>query len=155
MEELIVILLIAMIFAGILVLWIAVTNKRALREMEHRERLAMIQRGLMPAPETDPLGFEAATTTATETSSPSQRWRSAGIIIIGLGLALMMLLTFTVGEPGVGIGVGGAFAILGAAVLLNGTHLSRNDAYRPRARIAVRPPSPSEPPNFPPQGPLG
>ena len=28
--------------------------------MEHRERLAMIQRGLVPAPETDPLGFESA-----------------------------------------------------------------------------------------------
>ena len=28
--------------------------------MEHRERLAMIERGLMPSPESDPGGFETA-----------------------------------------------------------------------------------------------
>jgi hypothetical protein len=110
-------------------LYLAMTNRRALREMEHRERLAMIQRGLIPSPETDPLAFEAATAGSYD-GRRSERWRSAGITIIGFGLALMMLLSFTAGEPGVGIGVGGAFAVLGFTLLLNGTQLGRTDPPR-------------------------
>ena len=47
-----------MIFAGVAVLWLAMSNRRALREMEHRERIALIQAGIVPAPEADPLAFE-------------------------------------------------------------------------------------------------
>ena len=46
-----------MIFAGVAVLWLAMSNRRAVREMEHRERIALIQAGIVPAPEADPLAF--------------------------------------------------------------------------------------------------
>ena len=58
-ESLVLLVVSVMIVGGIAVLWIAMANRRALREMEHRERIAMIQAGMVPAPEADPLAFEA------------------------------------------------------------------------------------------------
>src|SRR5688500_9309583 len=102
-----------MILAGVAVLWIAVWNRRQIREMQHRERLAMIDRGLIPSPELDPAGFETRSGLGAPPSDASNRSRSAGVLLIGFGFGLMMLLGFTVGEPEVGIGIGGAFALLG------------------------------------------
>ena len=84
-----------MIFAGVAVLWLAMSNRRALREMEHRERLAMIQAGMVPAPEADPLAFETQLEPHPTTLSRKDRWRTAGTLTVGLGLALLVLLSFT------------------------------------------------------------
>jgi hypothetical protein len=132
-EEVVIVFMSVIVFAGLGVLWMAMTSRRAVREMEHRERLAMIQRGLVPAPESDPLGFEAAVGPFDEHSLRSERWRTAGTLTIGLGLALATLLTFTADEFGIGFGIGGAFVILGAAILLNGLQLSRSRRPLPRA----------------------
>ena len=57
-EEVIVVMLCALgILAGVAVIWMAMQSRRQIREMEHRERLAMIERGLVPAPESDPAGI--------------------------------------------------------------------------------------------------
>jgi hypothetical protein len=139
-----------MIFGGLAVLWMAMSNRRALREMEHRERLAMIQRGLMPAPEADPLGFEAAMAGTLEGGNPrSEKWRTAGITFVGLGLGLMLLLSFAAGEPGVGIGVGGAFAILGGALIVNSAQVTRSSS-RYRSHLPSSPPPPPSTPGDPP-----
>jgi hypothetical protein len=131
-EQVILIVLSLMIFAGVAVLWLAMANRRALREMEHRERIAMIQAGMVPAPEADPLAFEAQLETPSTSLSRKDRWRTAGTLTIGFGLALGVLLTF-VGEMGIGFAVGGAFAVLGASFLLNGALLS-TPAPRPMVR---------------------
>lgn len=146
-EEVVLIILTLMIFGGLGILWMAMTNRRAVREMEHRERLAMIQRGLVPAPETDPLAFETQFTPPS-TSKP-ERWRAAGVVIIGLGLALMMLLTFTTREPELGIGVGGAFVVLGATFVVNASlrRADRGFYYPPPQNAGYRPPRPPQPPN--------
>ena len=103
--------------AGVATLWIAMHSRAKARELEHRERMAMIERGLAPAPEKDPAAFEQR---LMPVASPrTVRTRSAGVILIGFGLALMVLITFTVGAPEIGIGVGGAFAVLGAAFVVN------------------------------------
>ena len=137
------------VFGGLGVLWLAMTSRRAVREMEHRERLAMIQRGLLPAPESDPLGFEEGVEAFSSAGLKSERWRTAGTLTVGLGIALMILLTFSAGEFAVGFGVGGAFAALGAAILYNGMQLGR--AQRTRRPYARRPfpdsPPPAEPPS--------
>ena len=151
-EEVIVFLMSLMILAGVAVLWMAMQSRRRIREMEHRERLAMIERGLIPSPELDPGGFErrAGIAPALE-SSRAARSRSAGVIMIGFGLALMMLISFAAGTPGVGIGVGGAFALLGAAFLFNAM-LSRSEpeplrpsGRPPQRRDAEAPLPPTEP----------
>jgi hypothetical protein len=121
-----------MILAGVAVLWMAMQNRRTLREFEHRERLAMIDRGLMPPPERDPAGFESRSGVGAQPErSGATRSRSAGIIMIGFGLALMMLIAFAAREPEVGIGIGGAFALLGAAFIFNAAALNRRDSAQP------------------------
>jgi hypothetical protein len=146
-QEVVLIILTMMIFGGLGILWMAMTNRRAVREMEHRERLALIQRGLVPAPESDPLAFE--TQFAPASAAKPERWRAAGVVIIGFGLALMMLLTFTTREPELGIGIGGAFVVLGATFVVNASlrRADRGYYYPPPQNGQYRPPRPPGPPN--------
>src|SRR3954447_25628958 len=91
----VIIFLVLTIVAGVILMIAAMNNRRRVREMEHRERLAMIERGVMPSPETDPAGFEAAaglTPSNPEAPANSQRYRSAGVLLIGIGLGLMFLI---------------------------------------------------------------
>ena len=130
------------IFAGVAVLWMAMQNRRMQREFEHRERLAMIERGLVPPPELDPAAFESRTgLTGQQEPRSASRSRSAGIIMIGFGLGLTMLLSFAAGEPEVGVGIGGAFALLGAAFIFNSMAGGRRES--------------SHLPPLPPRSPLG
>src|SRR5436305_6817889 len=91
-------------------------NKSRLRELEIRERIAMIERGLVPPPEVDPAGFERRLRRIDEIQRrmprTSSRHRRAGIIIMGVGFGLMVLISFAGDEPGSGIGVGGFLVIL-------------------------------------------
>ena len=59
-EDAMVLIMTTFILAGAGLMLGTIVNRRKIREMEHRERLAMIERGLMPSPETDPMRFEAA-----------------------------------------------------------------------------------------------
>jgi hypothetical protein len=135
-----------MVVGALVVLWIAMNSRRQVREMEHRERLAMIERGLVPPPEVDPAAFEQrllARRAAFENPS-SVRSRSAGVMMIALGIAFIFLVGFAGGEPDVGIGVGGAFAVLGAAFFLNALLLSRSRP-EPRAPDPLPPLQPRQP----------
>jgi hypothetical protein len=143
-EEVVLIMALFGIVAGVLVIWMAMQSRRQFREMEHRERLAMIERGLMPSPESDPVGFERVLGSSGALSDSSSRARSAGITTVALGLGFAFLLTFTAGEPGVGIGIGGAFAILGLGFLINASMSSnRRSGYVPPSYTPPsRPPTP-------------
>ena len=146
------------IMAGVVVIWLAMQSRRHFREMEHRERLAMIERGLVPSPESDPQAFERAISmTSRNDSQASSRARSAGVMMIALGFGFMFLLSFTAGEPGVGIGIGGAFAILGVAFFVNSMLSSRSathttsyspTSYQPRPPRPEPRPEPRDPPTF-------
>jgi hypothetical protein len=128
-EELIVVIMMGLIIMSALaVIWMSMNSRRQIREMEHRERLAMIERGLVPPPEVDPAGFERGLGKRLETEG-TVRFRSAGIMMIGLGAALAVLVTFTAGEAAVGFGIGLAFAALGAAFLANAAMLGRSQQY--------------------------
>ena len=65
---------------------IVLTLSRArVRELEVRERIAMIERGLVPPPEVDPRGFDRAMYRYDRQRSKSPgRHRRAGIAIMGL-----------------------------------------------------------------------
>ena len=143
-EELIVVMISTLgILSGVAVIWMAMQSRRQIREMEHRERLAMIERGLVPAPEVDPAAFERRFSSPRAAESPSAvRARSSGVIMIALGLAFMFMLSFAAGAPGVGIGIGGAFALVGAGFFVNSVLMSRSDAYRPHVSNS----NPIEPP---------
>lgn len=127
------------------------TARSRIRELEIRERIAMIERGLVPAPEVDPRGFERAMArheTVVMRKAPA-RSRSAGVIFMGMGAALMFLIGFAGGEPGVAIGVGGAIIIIGLAFVVNGMVSPGRDLPN-LERYA--PSSPPVPPPAPPAG---
>src|SRR5213596_79236 len=86
-------------------------HRARVRELEIKERIAMIEKGLVPPPEVDPRGFDRAMSRydrryEMRRSSP-QRHRRAGITLIGIGLGLMVMIAFAGEEPQVAIGVGG------------------------------------------------
>jgi uncharacterized protein DUF6249 len=124
----IVLFLLFTIVAGVVLMIAAMNNRRRIREMEHRERLAMIERGVVPSPETDPAAFEAATGFAEggkESADPTQRYRTAGVLLIGFGLGLIFVIGVAAGAPAAGLGIGGAWISLGAASILNYWLMSR------------------------------
>ncbi|HYM22207.1 MAG TPA: hypothetical protein VEU08_03335 [Vicinamibacterales bacterium] len=115
-----------------IVAWVVVAvvnsmSRARVRELEIRERIAMIERGLVPAPEADPGGFDRAMDRYDRMRYRYERrgyrrhgrYRRAGITLMGVGFGLMFMLAFLTGEPRIGLGVGGFLAILGIAFFLN------------------------------------
>ena len=92
-------------FSGVFLIFLAMRARSEGLERQHRERMAMIERGHIP-------------TTAPQVSRASSRSLSLGIIIVGLGLALMTIISIAGGSPDVGIGIGGAIVIVGAAFVV-------------------------------------
>src|SRR5437588_11757099 len=101
---------------------IAATNARArVRELEIRERIAMIEKGLMPPPEVDPRGFDRAMDRydRIQWSTSAARHRRAGIVLLAIGIGLFFMIAIAGGETSAGVGVGGFLAVLGLACLVN------------------------------------
>lgn len=116
------------IVGGIVLLALTVMRGQRQAEFRHRERMAMIERGMAPP---DPVLGDAVLQRAHSFKL------QFGILMCGLGMALLLLITFTAGAPGIGFGVGGAFAMLGVAFIVS--------AYATR-RDGPSPPPPSLPP---------
>ena len=107
---------------------VAITSIRAearLRELRIRERIAMIEKGLVPSPEVDPRGFDRAMGRQQQTYSRARRHRSAGITLIGVGFGLMLLIAMLSTSVRTGLGVGGFLVIVGLACLINSLFESR------------------------------
>src|SRR5436309_9971634 len=94
---------------------VSIVTKGRIRELEIRERIAMIEKGLVPPPEVDPRGFERvmdrydrvrqATDAPWRRSASSGRHRRAGVTLMGLGFGLMLLISVAGEAPEAGIGV--------------------------------------------------
>ena len=116
------------IAGGVLVVVSALRYRAKIVEMTHRERLAMIERGLVPPSE---LPASPAQETRQRRAARSSRLLSAGIVIVGFGLGLAILIAFTSGESDIAIGIGGAVAIVGTAMIVTALVVHR-DADVPR-----------------------
>lgn len=111
------------ILGGVAVVVVSIVSKARLRELEIRERIAMIERGMVPAPETDPRGFDRAMN-RMETfnrlrGSAAARHRRAGIVLMGVGFGLMVLIGFTGSDAHDAFGVGGFLVVMGLAFFIN------------------------------------
>jgi hypothetical protein len=117
----------AVVIVGLGMVVYAFVARQRLRELAMRERIALIERGLLPAPEVDPARFERLVTPAARpVNASAHRYRSAGVMLMGLGVAILILLAFAAGVPEVGFGVGGGLAALGAAVFFNGMLMAQS-----------------------------
>jgi hypothetical protein len=104
-------------FAYIIVLTL---SRARVRELEVRERIAMIERGLVPPPEVDPRGFDHAMHVYERTRQRAPgRHRRAGVTLMGVGFGLVMLIGVAGDNISAGIGVGGFFVIMGLAFFIN------------------------------------
>src|SRR6266478_1670917 len=88
-------------------------HKARVRELEVRERIAMIERGLVPPPEVDPRGFDRAMSRYDRRrANGPYRHRRAGVALVGVGLGLMLMIGIAGHEPSQAIGVGGFLVVL-------------------------------------------
>jgi hypothetical protein len=112
---------IAIILGSFAFLIVALLARTRIRELQIKERIAMIERGLVPPPEVDPRGFDNAISRLErrETRHGAGRHRRAGVTLIGVGFGLMVLIAFTAGEPSVAVGVGGFLVVVGLAFFVN------------------------------------
>jgi hypothetical protein len=114
-EELFATVFVIGMFAGVFIVYLGLRQRSQQLEMRHRERMAMIERGLIPLSEASagPQGRRIDGRPA-----PSTHSLSLGIVVVGFGLALMTIISIAGGAPEAGVGVGGAIAILGAAFIV-------------------------------------
>lgn len=136
-EELFASVFVLVVFSGVFIVVMGLRQRSQQLEMQHRERMAMIERGIVPAPETVATGGHRAT------GAGASRSLSLGIVIVAVGLGLMTLIGVAFGEAEAGVGVGGAIAILGAAFIV------RALVVRPASSPSAPPPLPPPPGQMP------
>src|SRR6266545_259044 len=123
---------------------IATLSRARVRELEIRERIAMIEKGLVPPPEVDPHGFDKAMDRYDRYDRYSvrapRRHRSAGVTLMGVGFGLMVLIAFAGESPSSALGVGGFLVVIGFAFFLN----SLFDRHDPPPMAAAPRPGPVE-----------
>lgn len=117
------------VFGGFVLLGLTVWRGVKQAEFRHRERMAMIERGMTPP---DQVLGDAALRKAHGFKM------TLGIMLCGFGLALMMLISFAAGAFGIGFGVGGAFVMVGLAFVVAAFSSKRESE-------AVAPPPPLPP----------
>lgn len=105
------------VFAGVFIVFMGLRQRSQHLEMQHRERMAMIERGIVPGPED--AFVHGGHRPAAGRSGYSARSMSLGIIVVAIGLGLMTIISVAGEAPETGIGVGGAIAIIGAAFIIN------------------------------------
>ncbi len=113
------------IVGGFALLWMTVHRGFKQAEFRHKERMAMIERGLTPP---DPVLGDMALQRAHGFKM------TLGILTCGLGLALLLLIGFAAGEPAVAFGVGGAFVMLGLALVVSAFNTRREERTAAEAR---------------------
>lgn len=136
------------IIGGITAAIVSTIMRARVRELEIRERIAMIERGLVPPPEKDPQGFERALSRYEHVRGAAEwrggraaRYRSVGITLMGIGFGLMVMISFAGGAVDEGIGVGGFIVLIGLAFFVNGLFGGRgSEAGVPPPRQAGEPP---------------
>jgi hypothetical protein len=146
-EELFAVVFVIGMFAGVFIVYMGLRQRSQQIEMQHRERMAMIERGQIPLSEPASVRHSVERQPVYH-DVPSNRAMSVGIIVVGLGIALMTIISIAGESPEVGVGVGGAIAVLGGAFIVRsllvrpetltprqeyrqGTPLSRQDAPPP------------------------
>jgi hypothetical protein len=128
------------IIGGISVAIATTISKGKVRELEIRERIAMIEKGLVPPPEVDPAGFDRAMVLHDRPGGPGRGLRRAGITIMGVGFGLAVLVAFAGNNIRAAIGVGGFLVIVGLAFLINSLFETQHDRNTPIPPIARTPP---------------
>jgi hypothetical protein len=128
--------------AGVTIIYMGLRQRAYSLELLHRERMAMIERGLVPPPEMQ--SYRGYDHQATRARGASTRALTAGIVVVALGLGFMTLIGVAAEAPNVAIGLGGAIVIIGAAFIIISIVSGRTQPERPPSATA-----PATPPEIP------
>jgi hypothetical protein len=103
------------------------------REHVHRERLAMIERGLVPPPEADPGQFERMMDwhPSRGTEMRADHSRRVGIILVALSIGFGVMMYFLNDDIRRGVGVGALLFLIGVAFLVNAMFEARSARNQP------------------------
>jgi hypothetical protein len=123
----------AVVLGGMALIAVMLRGRQRLRELAIQQKIALIEKGLVPSPEADPARFEALVGRRRPVNARAARYRSAGVFIIGFGCATFLLLCFAAGIPEVAFGIGGGIAVIGAAAFINGTLADDDPSDLPNA----------------------
>ena len=156
-EVLFLIGVITAIAAGVTIVMMGINQRTNQLEMRHRERMAMIERGMMPPsegrfPEAEP---HVVSFHEKRRGAASRSQMTFGIVLIGAGLAFMTIVGIAADTPSVAIGIGGAFVVFGAALIVI-SQVARpvetvTTAAHPRHHpVPTAPPAAAAPPPIPP-----
>jgi len=119
------------------------------RELEIRERIAMIEKGMIPPPEVDPAGFERRLHRMRHLRQAggfaASRHRRAGITLMAVGFGLMVLLALAADTVRVGVGVGGFLVVLGVGFCLNSFFELQHELPHEPPSSSAEPPPPLAP----------
>jgi hypothetical protein len=129
---------IAVMITGVVILLAGLRHRAKMLELVHRERVAMIERGMMP-PELNPILAESHR--LRDGGAARGRSFSVGILVVGFGLALMTVIAIAGGDTTSGVGIGGAIAILGAAFIVRSVLTSAPQRMPPSAPSSTPQPS--------------
>jgi hypothetical protein len=94
------------------------------REHLHRERLAMIEKGVVPPPEADPKQFERMMDWHPSAAGGYDRGAGSlrtGLILVAVGIGIALMRYLQAGDvfAGRGLGAGVFLVVLGIAFLVN------------------------------------
>jgi hypothetical protein len=98
------------VIGGFAIAFYAIWMKSKAREMRHRERMAMIEKGLVPPQPAEPF--------AVGDSKPGKARRDSGIMMVCIGIALMMFFGLSSGNWR-SVWIGGFVLMFGVASLLS------------------------------------
>jgi hypothetical protein len=113
-EELFAAVFCLVVLSGVFIVYMGLRQRSQQLEMRHKERMAMIERGISPASESSRVAAVIAAR-----SMPSSRSLTLGIVIVAFGLALATVISLAGESPGIGLGIGGGIAIIGAGFIVN------------------------------------
>ena len=119
-EELFASVFVLVVLSGVFIVVMGLRQRTQQLEMQHRERMAMIERGLTPFDERRLAPGMGAAGAAGFRRGPTSRATPLGIVVIAVGLGLMSIVSIVGESPEVGVGLGGAIVVVGAAFIAIG-----------------------------------
>lgn len=121
-EELFAVVFSLVVLSGVFIVVMGLRQRSQQLEMRHKERMAMIERGMTPV-------AESVAEMGGPVSGGSSRFMTLGILIVAFGLGLATVVSVAAEAPEAGLGIGGGIAILGAAFIVN-SMVSRGHGHR-------------------------
>ncbi len=109
------------IAGGFVMTGLAIYAQVRKREFEHRERLAMIERGIAPPAgvRLTPAGDALARGDRNDAETTADRLRRGGFIVMAVGVGIWFMMFMVSHDSSAALGVGGFLVILGAGMFLS------------------------------------